>query len=108
MGIVLHKATNKGFIQGQLNVMFSTVKHSSQIEREVGSFTYVPVHVLMFVSFPDFKFAFDFAALPSSLFPVCLCLYLFVCLLCLHLFVYLSLLPCLHETRLHEVNIISQ
>ena len=88
MGIVLHKATNKGFIQGQLNVMFSTVKHSSQIEREVGSFTYVPVHVLMFVSFPDFKFAFDFAALPSSLFPVSVsvCIFLSVCCVCICLY----------------------
>lgn len=35
MGVVLNKVTNKDFVQMNLNIMFSSVKHSSQVEREV-------------------------------------------------------------------------
>ncbi|KAJ7383167.1 Mroh1p [Desmophyllum pertusum] len=34
MGVVLNKVTNKDFVQMNLNIMFSSVKHSSQVERE--------------------------------------------------------------------------
>ena len=33
----MRKATNNEFVQSQLNLMLSKVKHSSQIEREVST-----------------------------------------------------------------------
>lgn len=35
LGVVLNKVGNKDFVQNHLNIMFSSVKHSSQLEREV-------------------------------------------------------------------------
>lgn len=35
MGVVLRKSTHKQFVQKHLDTMFATVKHSSQLEREV-------------------------------------------------------------------------
>ena len=37
LGVVLNKVGNKDFVQKHLNIMFSSVKHSSQLEREVRS-----------------------------------------------------------------------
>ncbi|XP_031575321.1 maestro heat-like repeat-containing protein family member 1 [Actinia tenebrosa] len=34
LGIVLRKVKNKEFLQTQLNLMFTTIKHASQVERE--------------------------------------------------------------------------
>lgn len=34
MGVVLNKISNKDFVHTHLNIMFSSVKHSSQVERE--------------------------------------------------------------------------
>lgn len=34
LGVVLNKVGNKDFVQNHLNIMFSSVKHSSQLERE--------------------------------------------------------------------------
>ena len=36
MGVILRKSTHKQFVQKHLDTMFATVKHSSQVEREVG------------------------------------------------------------------------
>ena len=35
LGVVMRKATHKKFVQDHLKLMFSSVKHYSQIEREV-------------------------------------------------------------------------
>ena len=35
LGVVLRKSTHKQFVQKHLDTMFATVKHSSQVEREV-------------------------------------------------------------------------
>ena len=35
LGVVLNKVKNQGFVQNHLNIMFSNVKHASQVEREV-------------------------------------------------------------------------
>ena len=35
LGVVLNKVGNKDFVQNHLNIMFNSVKHSSQLEREV-------------------------------------------------------------------------
>ena len=35
MGVVMRKAAQRQFVQKLLDTMFSTVKHSSQVEREV-------------------------------------------------------------------------
>ena len=35
MGVVLNKISNKDFVHTHLNIMFGSVKHSSQVEREV-------------------------------------------------------------------------
>lgn len=34
LGVVLNKVKNQGFVQNHLNIMFSNVKHASQVERE--------------------------------------------------------------------------
>ncbi|KAK2550462.1 Maestro heat-like repeat-containing protein family member 1 [Acropora cervicornis] len=34
IGVVLNKVKNKDFVQNQLNIVFSSVKHGSQVERE--------------------------------------------------------------------------
>ena len=35
MGVLMRKATQRQFVQKLLDTMFSTVKHSNQVEREV-------------------------------------------------------------------------
>lgn len=35
MGVLMRKSTHKQFVQKHLDMLFSTVKHSSQVEREV-------------------------------------------------------------------------
>lgn len=35
LGVILRKSSHKQFVQSHLDMMFSTVKHASQIEREV-------------------------------------------------------------------------
>lgn len=35
MGVLLNKISHKDFVHGHLNIMFNSVKHSSQVEREV-------------------------------------------------------------------------
>ena len=35
LGVVMRKSTHKKFVQDHLKLMFSTVRHGSQIEREV-------------------------------------------------------------------------
>lgn len=37
IGVVLNKISNKDFVHTHLNIMFSSVKHSSQVEREVSN-----------------------------------------------------------------------
>lgn len=36
MGVMMRKSTHKQFVQKHLDMMFFTVKHSHQVEREVG------------------------------------------------------------------------
>ena len=43
MGIILRKSTKKEFVAKQLDLIFSTVKHSSQLEREVSAFIYISI-----------------------------------------------------------------
>ena len=38
MGVLMRKSTHKQFVQKHLDMLFSTVKHSSQVEREVSGF----------------------------------------------------------------------
>ena len=35
LGVILRKSTHKQFVQKHLDTMFATIKHSSQVEREV-------------------------------------------------------------------------
>lgn len=35
MGVLMRKSSHKQFVQKHLDMLFSTVKHSSQVEREV-------------------------------------------------------------------------
>ena len=35
MGVILRKSSHKQFVQKHLDTMFATVKHTSQVEREV-------------------------------------------------------------------------
>ena len=37
MGVILRKATHKQFVQNHLDMMFATIKHTSQVERDVSS-----------------------------------------------------------------------
>ena len=37
MGVIMRKATHKQFVQNHLDMMFATVKHSSQAERDVSA-----------------------------------------------------------------------
>ena len=44
LGVIMRKSSHKQFVQSHLDMMFSTVKHASQVEREVNiSIEYQPL-----------------------------------------------------------------
>ena len=48
IGVMMRKSSHKQFVQKHLDMLFSTVKHSSQVEREVSCNLYT-ILMLMYV-----------------------------------------------------------
>ena len=54
MGVILRKSSHKQFVQKHLDTMFATVKHTSQVEREVSEAARITRSFFVFLSFLAF------------------------------------------------------
>jgi hypothetical protein len=51
LGVILRKSSHKEFVKKHLDTMFATVKHTSQVEREVSNNTHFVLQLCMIVLF---------------------------------------------------------
>lgn len=52
----MRKSTKKDFVQKMLDLVFSTVRHSDQTEREVSTTRHCVIHLFMMFLFPDLTY----------------------------------------------------